>query len=49
MAHGYRISQITQDGQGWIALIRHKEVVARFTNWVAAKAVYQLAVKSSSK
>jgi hypothetical protein len=39
--HGYRIAQIVQDNQGWIALICGEVVVARFTNWTDAKAAYR--------
>lgn len=40
----YRICQIVQDAQGWIALIRGDTVVARFSNWTDAKAAYRAAV-----
>lgn len=43
--HGYRICQIVQDAQGWIALVRGPEVIARFTNWTDAKAAYRAAVR----
>jgi len=44
--HGYRISQILQDNQGWIALIRSNQVVARFSSWEAARKAYRAAVSS---
>ena len=40
----YRISQIIQDGQGWIALIKDNSIVVeRFTNWTDAKKAYRRA------
>lgn len=42
--HGYSVCQIVQDAQGWIALIRHGEVVARFSSHKEARAAYRAAV-----
>ena len=45
--HDYRISQILQDNQGFIALIRGAQVVARFSNWDDAKKAYRTAVRGN--
>jgi hypothetical protein len=39
--HKYRVSQVTQDGQGWIALIEDSRIIARFSDWTEAKAAYR--------
>jgi len=41
-----RICQIVDvDGQGWIALTRGSEIIARFTNWTDARLAYRNATK----
>ena len=42
-----RVAQIIDwsDGQGWIALIRGTEILAKFSNWADAKTAYKAARK----
>ena len=46
--HGYSARQIIDwtDGQGWIVLIRGGDIVAKFSDWNAARAAYRDAVKA---
>lgn len=42
--HGYRVSQVVTNGEGFIALIKGNEIVGRFANWTEARAAYRAAV-----
>jgi hypothetical protein len=49
MSNQYRIAQIIDwtDGQGWIALIRGAQILAKFSNWADAKVAYKSAKAQS--
>ena len=45
--HDYRCSQVVQNGEGFLALIKGNEIVGRFTTHADVQAAYRAAVKAA--
>ena len=41
------VAQVTQNGEGFIALIVNNQIAARFSNWESARNAYRLLMRQA--